>query len=199
MSLSKVISAVFHPIFIPSFVVLVVISQFTNILILTSQIPFIIVGVLFFTLFLPLISMYYLLITKKIESLEMSKKEERPLPLAITFFLMIIGYYIMEEALNYTPMVKTIYLGSTYILIITIFITKAWKISLHMLGMGGATGVFIALQVLLGGLYQIMLLAFFLSGVVGYARIQKKAHNLGQVYTGFVLGLFWMFIFVIYL
>ena len=52
MSLSKVISTVFHPIFIPSFVVLVVISQFTNILILTSQIPFIIVGVLFFTLFL---------------------------------------------------------------------------------------------------------------------------------------------------
>ena len=68
-----------------------------------------------------------------------------------------------------------------------------------MLGMGGATGVFIALQVLLGGLYQIMLLAFFLSGVVGYARIQKKAHNLEQVYGGFMLGLFWMFIFVIYL
>ena len=93
MSLSKVISTVFHPIFIPSFVVLVVISQFTNILILTSQIPFIIVGVLFFTLFLPLISMYYLLITKKIESLEMSKKEERPLPLAITFFLMIRNHF----------------------------------------------------------------------------------------------------------
>ena len=85
MSLSKIISGIFHPIFIPSFVVLVVISQFTNILILTSQIPFIIIGVLFFTLFLPLISMFYLLITKKIDSLEMSKKEERPLPLAITF------------------------------------------------------------------------------------------------------------------
>jgi hypothetical protein len=199
MSLSKIISGIFHPIFIPSFVVLVVISQFTNILILTSQIPFIIIGVLFFTLFLPLISMFYLLITKKIDSLEMSKKEERPLPLAITFFLMIAGYYVMQEALYYTPMVKAIYLGSTYILIITIFITRAWKISLHMLGMGGATGGFIALQVLLGGLYQLTLLAFFLSGIVGYARIQKKAHNLEQIYAGFLLGLFWMFIFVVYL
>lgn len=199
MSLSKIVSGVFHPIFIPSLVVLVVISQFTNTLILTSQIPFIIVGVLFFTLFLPLTSVLYLLITKKIESLEMSKKEERPLPLAITFFFMVVGYYIMYEALNYSPMVKAIYLGSTYILIIIIFITRIWKISLHMIGMGGATGVFIALQVLFGGLYHITLLAFFLSGIVGYARIQKKAHSLDQVYAGFILGLSWMFFFVVYL
>ena len=199
MSLSKIVSGVFHPIFIPSLVVLVVISQFTNTLILTSQIPFIIVGVLFFTLFLPLTSVLYLLITKKIESLEMFKKEERPLPLAITFFFMVVGYYIMYEALNYSPMVKAIYLGSTYILIIIIFITRIWKISLHMIGMGGATGVFIALQVLFGGLYHITLLAFFLSGIVGYARIQKKAHSLDQVYAGFILGLSWMFFFVVYL
>ena len=199
MILSKIISGIFHPIFIPSFVILVVINKFTNILILSSQVPFIVVGVLFFTLFLPLLSVFYLLITKKIESLEMSKKEERPLPLAISFFLMITGYYIMQEGLNYTPIIKSIYLGSTYILIIIIVITRTWKISLHMLGMGGATGVFLALQILLGGLYQITLLTFFLSGIVGYSRIQKKAHSLDQVYAGFLLGLFWMFIFVFYL
>ena len=34
MSLSKIVSGIFHPIFIPSLVVLVVISQFTNTLIL---------------------------------------------------------------------------------------------------------------------------------------------------------------------
>jgi len=199
VSLSKIFSGVFHPIFIPSFVILVVINKFTNILILTSQVPFIIVGVLFFTLFLPLLCIFYLLITKKIESLEMPKKEERPLPLTISFFLMIVGYYIMQDALNYTPMVKSIYLGSTYILIIIILITRVWKISLHMLGMGGATGVFLALQILFGGLYQITLLTFFVSGIVGYSRIQKKAHSLDQIYAGFLLGLFWMFIFVFYL
>ena len=199
MVLSKIISGIFHPIFIPSFVILVVINKFTNILILASQVPFIVAGVLFFTLFLPLLSVFYLLITKKIESLEMSKKEERALPLAISFFLMIAGYYIMQEALNYTPMVKSIYLGSTYILIIIILITRTWKISLHMLGIGGAAGVFLALQILLGGLYQITLITFFLSGIVGYSRIQKKAHSLDQVYAGFLLGLFWMFIFVFYL
>ena len=199
MVLSKIISGIFHPIFIPSFVILVVIKKFTNILILTSQVPFILVGVLFFTLFLPLLSVFYLLITKKIESLEMLKKEERPLPLAITFFLMIVGYYIMQDTLNYTPMIKSIYLGSTYILIIIILITRIWKISLHMLGMGGAAGVFLALQILLGGVYQITLITFFLSGIVGYSRIQKKAHSLDQVYAGFLLGLFWMLIFVFYL
>ena len=105
----------------------------------------------------------------------------------------------MKEVFMCNPIIKSIYLGAIYTLVITTLITIKWKISLHMIGMGGAVGVFLALQVLYGGLYSVLLLSIFISGLLAYARLELKAHNTQQVYFGFMISFLVMTINVLYL
>ncbi len=59
---------------------------------------------------------------------------------------MILGYIIMNEVFMYNPTIKSIYLGAIYTLVVTTLITVKWKICVRMIGIGGAVGVFLALQ-----------------------------------------------------
>lgn len=199
MFFSKILSKILHPIFIHSIVITIVIKEFINILILPSQAPFILITSILFTLLLPLISVCFFLLTGKIQSLEMLNKKERILPLFMSILWMILGYIIMKEVFMCNPIIKSIYLGAIYTLVITTLITIKWKISLHMIGIGGAVGVFLALQVLYGGLYSVLLLSIFFSGLLAYARLELKAHNTQQVYCGFMLSFLVMTINVLYL
>ncbi|MBT7895470.1 MAG: hypothetical protein HN564_00575 [Flavobacteriales bacterium] len=199
MFFSKTLSKILHPIFIHSIVITIVIKEFINILILPSQAPFILITSILFTLLLPLISVCVCLLTGKIQSLEMLNKKERILPLFMSILWMILGYIIMKEVFMCNPIIKSIYLGAIYTLVITTLITIKWKISLHMIGMGGAVGVFLALQVLYGGLYSVLLLSIFISGLLAYARLELKAHNTQQVYFGFMISFLVMTINVLYL
>ena len=57
-----------------------------------------------------------------------------------------------------------------------------------MLGIGGLFGIIISLNILFGGMQQIMVLTLLLAGVLGVSRINEKAHSNKQIYIGFVLG-----------
>ena len=67
-----------------------------------------------------------------------------------------------------------------------------------MLGIGGATGSFIALNIVFGGLYYWIILFFFLSGLLAFSRLDLNAHTKDQVYTGFFLGCLLQTFFILY-
>ena len=199
MNIEKFISVILHPVFMPSITILFVTQQYLNIIVLESQIPIIIIGTIVFTLALPLLSVCLLLLFNKIESLEIRKKEERFLPLLLSVIWMTIGFLYLKEILNYTPIIKSIYLGAIYILILSLFITRFWKISLHMLAIGGATGVLLTLELLFSQNTTSLLLFILFSGFLGVSRYCLKAHSLKQVYAGFLLGNIIMYLSIIYL
>jgi membrane-associated phospholipid phosphatase len=199
MSLSKFISKIFHPILIPSITMLIVVKKFLNIIILQNQASAIIIASILFTLLFPLLSVIYLLFKNKIESLEMSKKEERFLPLLITICWMLIGFYVIRDILGFSPVIKTIYLGAIYTLSISMIITRRWKISLHMLAIGGASGTFLILQLLYGGVFYVLTSSLFISGLIGYSRLDQNAHTAPQIYAGFLLGFIMMCLSILYL
>ena len=199
MSLSKFISKIFHPILIPSITMLIVVKKFLNIIILQNQASAIIIASILFTLLFPLLSIIYLLFKNKIESLEMSKKEERFLPLLITICWMLIGFYVIRDILGFSPVIKTIYLGAIYTLSISMIITRRWKISLHMLAIGGASGTFLILQLLYGGVFYVLTSSLFISGLIGYSRLDQNAHTAPQIYAGFLLGFIMMCLSILYL
>ena len=96
MNIDKFISIIFHPVFMPSLTVLLITQEYLNIIVLAPQVPIIIIGTIIFSLALPLLSVFFLLLTKKIESLEVRKKEERFLPLQLTIIWMTIGFYYLK-------------------------------------------------------------------------------------------------------
>ena len=199
MSLEKIVSILFHPVFVPTITVFLVIKIYSNITILENQAGIILIGTCVFSLILPLLSVFILLLTKKIDSLEMPKKEERFLPILFASTWMILGFYFMKEIFSYAPIMKSIYLGAIYIMLIALLITKKWKISLHMLAIGGATGVLIMLEFLFGQNLMILLITILISGILGFSRLSLKAHSLNQIYAGFILGNIIMGLSILYL
>ena len=199
MSLEKIVSILFHPVFVPTITVFLVVKIYSNIIILENQAGIILIGTCVFSLILPLLSVFILLLTKKIDSLEMPKKEERFFPILFASIWMILGFYFMKEIFSYAPIMKSIYLGAIYVMLISLLITKKWKISLHMLAIGGATGVFIMLEFLFGQNLMLLLITILISGILGFSRLSLKAHSLKQIYAGFILGNIIMGLSILYL
>ena len=199
MSLEKIVSILFHPVFVPTITVFLVVKIYSNIIILENQAGIILIGTCVFSLILPLLSVFILLLTKKIDCLEMPKKEERFLPILFASIWMILGFYFMKEIFSYAPIMKSIYLGAIYVMLIALLITKKWKISLHMLAIGGATGVFIMLEFLFGQNLMLLLITILISGILGFSRLSLKAHSLDQIYAGFIVGNIIMGLSILYL
>ena len=199
MFLAKLLSRLLHPIFIPTITLAIISTKFLNIIILSNQLNIIIIGTVIFTLLFPLLSILYLLFTKRIKSLQIEEKEERILPILFTIIWMLIGYYFLGNILEYAPVVNSIYLGMIATLGITLLITKYWKISLHMAAIGGCFGVFLNLQYIYGGVINYVIFILILSGLLGYSRAILKAHNMRQIYSGFLLGVLILVGFISYL
>jgi hypothetical protein len=140
------------------------------------------------TILLPLMTIFFLIQKGKVSSLEMSDHKERSLPLFRTVIWMLLGFYMLNNILFYAPILKAEIIGAILIILFAAIISKFWKISLHLLGIGGVVGVFIALQIMHGGVLNLLLIFILLSGLLGVARIDQKAHNHAQIYVGFLLG-----------
>lgn len=190
MKLTQLISILLHPMFMPILALHLTLLVLPSLAFTVSQNLLLIYGILIFsTMVLPLISIFWLMQKGKVSSLEMSNHKERSLPLFKTVIWMSFGYYLLQNLLFYTPILKAELLGAILIILLAAIISKFWKISLHLLGIGGVVGVFIALQIMHGDFLYLLLLFILLSGLLGVARIKQKAHNYAQVYAGFLVGL----------
>ena len=189
MKLTQLISIILHPMFMPLLALHLTLLVLPSLAFTLSQNLLLIYGILVFsTMILPLVSIFWLMRKGKVSSLEMSNHKERSLPLFKTVIWMSFGYYLLQNLLFYTPILKAELLGAIIIILIAAIVSKYWKISLHLLGIGGVVGVFIALQIMHGDFLYLLLLFILLSGLLGVARIKQKAHNYAQVYAGFLVG-----------
>jgi hypothetical protein len=190
MRLSKFISIILHPIFMPILALYLSLKQIPSIgVAITNYQNYIYLVLIFSTVILPLISILFLIKSGKVSSLEMSNHKERSVPLFRTALWMGLGYYILENILVFSPIIKAELIGAISIILIASIISKYWKISLHLLGIGGLVGVLIALEIIYGNLQHLIIIFILLSGVLAMVRIKEKAHNYTQVYIGFLGGL----------
>ena len=141
------------------------------------------------TIVFPLISILILKKIGRVSSLEMMCHKERVLPLFNTAILMLFGFFFLQNVLLYTPLLMAELLGAIIIISIASILSNFWKISLHMLGVGGILGVFIAIAILYEITNTLIIVFVLLSGILAYSRLNEKAHNKSQVYIGFLIGL----------
>ena len=83
-----------------------------------------------------------------------------------------------------------IILAALVVQIICIIVNLRWKLSEHMAGIGGIIGGLISFSELFGYNPVWWLCLFILvAGVLGSARIILRHHSLGEVLSGFAVGL----------
>jgi hypothetical protein len=141
-----------------------------------------------FTIIFPLLTALLLKKLKVISSLYMKNAEERKWPFTLT----VIWYYLCFEMLLKLQLPKSIYLmmiGAITVVTVALLVTLKWKVSVHMLGIGGLLGALVGLSYRFNLDWLLIILAVALiSGLVGFARLKTKSHNPNQVYVGFIVG-----------
>lgn len=189
----KIISVVFHPIFIPFYTLLLFLQlpvfhiQWMSIGTRWYLIEIMGIGMIL----LPLVS---LLILKKlgvIQSLQLEKKEERSLPYLLMFFFSAVSLYFIWQLPMLMHIFRFIIENTIFGLSILLFVNQLYKISAHLFALGSLFAVIFLVSFQL----QINLLAWVIvillvSGLVASARLLLKAHSIKEVYSGFFLGLF---------
>ena len=196
---SKIVSLLLHPLFMPLIVCFICLTFIEELSFpfMYKELVLIFSILILTTIIMPSFIILILLKNKKITSLKMNTKKERLFPLFFTSICMLIGYFVLKNMFIYLPILNLMLLGAILTIILTAIISKFWKISLHMVGIGGALGVFLGLHCLFGNLLNIIIFFLFLSGILGASRIKEKAHNHAQVYIGFLIGLFIEFLLII--
>lgn len=192
--IAKIISIIFHPLLIPTYALLLLINTNTHFtLALPEKLRYITVLFVFLTSFVfPLLIMLILLKVGKIKSLEMKTRQERVLPLLIVAVFFYITYYLLKQG-PYFALFNIFMLGATLLVIISLLINYTYKISIHMLALGGMFGTFAGFSIAFNlRLTTLLYLIVFVSGITGFARLRLDAHAPSQVYSGFALGTVFM-------
>lgn len=123
-----------------------------------------------------------------IRSFEMSTITERRLPFLSATVFYFLCYYLLLR-LPVPRMLCLMVLGAAITVFVAWILTFRWKVSIHMIGIGGLTGMLFGLsQVLNAGLELIITILIIISGLLGTSRMQLGAHTPAQIYVGFIIG-----------
>ena len=145
---AKAISYLFHPLLMPTLAMwLILNSDLYFIQFIPRDFKLTIYGLTFaFTCFMPVLNAIFLLKNGFIKSFQMETKEERRIPFITTAILYFSAYYLIHH--DSIPMViKLVLLGATLSVILGLVVNFFWKISAHMIGIGGLTGAMIGISV----------------------------------------------------
>ena len=191
MRFAQVISVLGHPLFMPlyAFGLLIYTNPYINMMITETSKYFTLGILLVFTIILPILTSVLFKLFGLIDSLYMKTAKERRWP----FLLTLIWYCMCIQLLTriYVPQsFLLLMIGATSIVGVALVITSRWKISIHMLGIGGVIGAIIGISQRFQFDHSILLIALILfAGLIGYSRLKTNSHNYRQVYAGFIVGI----------
>ncbi len=187
--IASIISTLLHPMLMPTIGLLIIFSTQSHITFLPFEYRRLVtIIVLISTCILPLSVIPIFIQTKIIKSIHMDSSKERILPLMVTGLFFILGYYFLKK-FQLPSFIPLFFLGTLVALIISLAISFFWKISIHMVGIGGIIGALIAMYIKYGvNTNMWLLICIGIAGIVGTCRLILNAHNPYQIYAGLFLG-----------
>jgi len=188
IQISKIISVIFSPFYAPLWAFLWMFCfSYLNMLQLGYKI-FILTLVWITTVLIPRSGINIFRIAMDWTHWQLSHREHRHLPYIVTVCSYSACLIIMTK-LKMPMFIRGIVLSALISQIICVIVNAWWKVSTHMVGMGGLVGALIAFSMLFY-FNPIFLLCFLLilSGIVGTARMLLRQHTLAQIFVGFGIG-----------
>ena len=189
LRVARVTSIVFTPFSIP-FLAFLVLFLFSYLRIMPILYKGIVLGIVYcFTIQTPTITIFLFRKINGFARQELSERKKRYVPILLTIISYVFCLLMMRK-LNIPWYMTGIIFVSLVISIICILVNLKWKLSEHMAGMGGIIGGLVSFSALFSYNPVVWLCLFILiAGILGSARIVLGHHTLGEVLSGFVVGL----------
>lgn len=189
--LAYIASYVFHPVFVPTVMTLVLyklaprsfagvsVQQFNNWLLS--------IGIT--TLFFPLLTLLLLKGLGFVQSMHLRSSKERIIPLMATMIFYFWSAHVYNTLPNIPLVLRVLLTGSYWAVIMIFLINIFFKISMHTTAAGGMIGILIVLMIVSPVNVVIPLfIALATSGIVGTARMLLGMHRMWELWLGYILG-----------
>lgn len=196
---ARIISAIFHPLLIPTLGFLFLFnSEFYFSILPWALKKYMLLVVFITTGFLPAISIFVLSINSKFD-INMEKNTDRTLALIISAVSYYIGYLFLKRLPSF-PVYNILLIGSVLVQVILLPISMRWKISIHSAAIGGLVGGVLSLAFRLQE-NPVLLLStvIIMAGLIGTSRLILSKHSQSQIYAGFTVGFLVLFLVLMFI
>ncbi|MEZ4800523.1 MAG: hypothetical protein R2809_12290 [Flavobacteriales bacterium] len=187
--LAKVLSLIFHPLWMPLIIYLLV-RWLDPYYIGQTQADNFVILLLLVNIVAPALSMLIMIKYGMLSSIELRDRKERFGPYLLVIFYYILSYTMLKWQGPILPQeVFSFFVSVILSLIVSLSINMIWKISVHLLAQGGVFGTLLALNSLhKSDINVFLMISALAAGLTAYSRLKLHAHTHGQVYAGFILG-----------
>lgn len=189
--IAKVVSYVFHPLFIPTYVYYFVTQMFPYEFsgLLGTEAIFRTVVIFVNTAFFPAVAVFLLWRLKFIDSIFLKTQRERIAPYMIVMVFYWWLWYLSKNFTDQPYSLRVFFLGIFLTTPIALVLNNFYKISMHAIGVGGAA-TYITILGFVSSLHLgiPISIAWLLAGIVCTARFLVSDHSNRDVYSGLVLG-----------
>lgn len=191
---AKFISTMLSPLLTPTYSTLMALSISPKLLEVTGTRFKLLLIVFALTCIFPMITIAVLHNFKVIKDKRLISRKERMIPYitGTIFYALAVFHVIYTHEPKWLVM---FFVGGTLACLISTIVNFWWKISAHMAGIGGLVALVWQIDAMeleiISRPWMVfyILLAIFLSGLLGTSRLLLKRHTLPQVLAGFLNGL----------
>ncbi|NCT93186.1 MAG: hypothetical protein GXC72_02075 [Chitinophagaceae bacterium] len=188
---AQVVSYVFHPLFIPTYIFIFLMKElpyeFAGITM--WQLNMRLFGLFWLTAFFPAFAVFLLWRLKFSESIYLRSQKERIIPFVITMFFYWWMYYLSRNFTDQPAVLKFFFMGIFLSTSVGLVINNYMKISLHALGAGGGAAAIILFAYYYGAPFGLPIsIAVLLAGLICTSRLLVSDHTTREIYTGVLTG-----------
>ncbi len=187
---AKIVSIVFHPLLMTTYLVLLLGIFFPQMLLIkTSALKLFALLVFFVTFVLPALNIVMFKVNGVISSLTLARREERILP-----FIFISVIYSLVTALffykgSFGSNFNKLMLIITALIVISTLITFFYKVSIHSISIWGAVGILLPLnKIVEESLLWPTAIIIVIAGIIMSSRLFLNAHTPREILLGAVVG-----------
>ena len=190
--IAEIIAFVFHPLLMSTFLLIILYFFAPSVLrpVDAGSILPILLMVFAITFVIPVISIGMLRLTSSISSMRLEDRRERIMPFFFTAAYYSLMVYLFSYKLVLSETLIILFAAVTVTILLVSFITLFFKISAHAVGMWGALGALVSVQVKYpdSQLFWPIIGSLVLAGAVNSSRLLLNVHSPSEVGLGSVLG-----------
>jgi hypothetical protein len=188
-NIAKSFSVVLQPLLMPLYSV-ALLFVYTNFYVMyNGQVLAFLFPVVLLTFVIPGAFIVILKNMRYIKDYNLSNRFDRTLPYLI-FIVSNISLIYFFSKVQVPFWFLGLIISPGLIALVALIINFFWKISVHMLGIGGLIGSVISICFNIRGSnpYGLFIMLFILAGCLGVSRLYLRANSAAQVYIGFIIG-----------